>query len=266
MSKNEIKTLIIEEQLLVADKIQKELEKNGHVVTKTISPKTGVLRAKAFDFDFFVINCGENGKEGIDFIKSLSLEKDIEGLPVLFIFDEAVKLDVRLLKFNQRFEFIRLPFDPVEFKLRLDLLKGKEKSEPQSFNKNNNANTESETPQSNKVLLVEDNPLNQKVLGMFISKLGFEHDVASNGQMAVDLATENEYRYILMDIYMPGMDGTEATAIIRENEENSGRKRSKIIAITANESDESVKRCYDSGMDDYLVKPFTLEILREKLV
>lgn len=266
MSKNEIKTLIIEEKLSVAEKIQKELEKDGHVVTTTISPKTGALRAKAFDFDFFVINCGENGKEGIDFIKNLSSGKDIDNVPVLFVFDEAVKLDVRLLKFNKRFEFIRLPFDPVEFKLRLDQLKGKEKIEPQSLNKNSEPEAESETPQSNKVLLVEDNPLNQKVLGMFISKLGFEHDVASNGQMAVDLATENEYRYILMDIYMPGMDGTEATAIIRENEENSGRGRSKIIAITANESDESVKRCYDSGMDDYLVKPFTLEILREKLV
>jgi CheY-like chemotaxis protein len=173
---------------------------------------------------------------------------------------------VRLLKFNKRFDFIRLPFDPVEFKLRLDQLKGKDKNEPPYLNKNSGPKAENGAPQSNKVLLVEDNPLNQKVLGMFISKLGFEHDVASNGQMAVDLATENEYRYILMDIYMPGMDGTEATAIIRENEEISGRARSKIIAITANESDESVKRCYDSGMDDYLVKPFTLEILREKLV
>jgi DNA-binding response OmpR family regulator len=266
MSMKEIKTLIIEEQLPVVEKIQKELEKHGHVVTKTISPKTGVLRAKAFDFDFFVINCGENGKDGIDFIKSLSSEKDIDDVPVLFVFDEAVKLDVRLLKFNKRFEIIRLPFDPVEFKLRLDQLKGKEKSEPQSLNINSEPEAESDEPQTNKVLLVEDNPLNQKVLGMFISKLGFEHDVASNGQMSVDLATENEYRYILMDIYMPGMDGTEATVKIRENEEKAGRNRSKIIAITANESDESVKRCYDSGMDDYLVKPFTLEILREKLL
>ena len=266
MSKTEIKTLIIEEQLPEAEKIQKELEKHGHVVTKTISPQTGALRAKAFDFDFFVINCGENGKEGIDFIKKLSAEKEIDNVPVLFVFDEAVKVDVRLLKFNKQFEFIRLPFDPVEFKLRLDQLKNKEKSEPQPLNSNKKPAEESENTASNKVLLVEDNPLNQKVLGMFISKLGFEHDVASNGQMAVDLATENEYCYILMDIYMPGMDGTEATAIIRENEENTGRERSKIIAITANESDESVKRCYDSGMDDYLVKPFTLEILKEKLV
>jgi CheY-like chemotaxis protein len=51
----------------------------------------------------------------------------------------------------------------------------------------------------------------------------------------------------------------------RDDEETTGN-RAKIIAITANESEESVKRCYDSGMDDYLVKPFTLEILKEKLV
>lgn len=64
---------------------------------------------------------------------------------------------------------------------------------------------------------------------------------------------------------MPGMDGPEATMKIRNDEEITGN-RAKIIAITANESEESVKRCYDSGMDDYLVKPFTLEILKEKLV
>jgi CheY-like chemotaxis protein len=68
-----------------------------------------------------------------------------------------------------------------------------------------------------------------------------------------------------MDIYMPGMDGPEATMKIRANEHNKTH-RSKIIAITANESQESVKRCYDSGMDDYLVKPFTRDILKEKLV
>ncbi len=115
------------------------------------------------------------------------------------------------------------------------------------------------------MLLVEDNPLNQKVLGMFITKLGFEYDIASNGQLAVDLCKKEKYSYILMDIYMPGMDGPEATMKIRDDEETTGN-RAKIIAITANESEESVKRCYDSGMDDYLVKPFTLEILKEKLV
>ncbi|MCF8362146.1 MAG: response regulator [Prolixibacteraceae bacterium] len=148
----------------------------------------------------------------------------------------------------------------------MDQLKNKERNEAQPLNSHKEPEPESNSALANKVLLVEDNPLNQKVLGMFISKLGFEHDTASNGQMAVDLAIENHYRFILMDIYMPGMDGTEATAKIREHEEGEGLNRSKIIAITANESDESVKRCYDSGMDDYLVKPFTLEILKEKLV
>jgi CheY-like chemotaxis protein len=83
--------------------------------------------------------------------------------------------------------------------------------------------------------------------------------------MAVDMCKSNFYPFVLMDIYMPGMDGTEATEKIRVNESGSD-KRSRIIAITANESEESVKRCYDSGMDDYLVKPFTLDTLKEKLV
>jgi len=255
---------VIENQSKIAEEIKNELISQGFSVSVSGSVEMGIFRAKAYRFDLFIVNCGEDGKSGFTFASNLKKETDYNTQPFLFTINSKVKVDVRLRKFMHPFDMMRLPVDNTEFKIRLNRLlniniQGEESKEVAVEAKSK------VKPSSGKVLLVEDNPLNQKVLGMFISKLGFEFDVASNGIGAVNLCGENNYPFILMDIYMPGMDGPEATIKIRENELATGY-RSKIIAITANESEESVKRCYDSGMDDYLVKPFTLDVLKEKLV
>lgn len=261
MKKKEYKTLLVEGNVQVASKIEKELNNKGCMVSTTSSVDTALLRCKAFQFDFFVVNCGDNGKAGVDFYTKLKQSYNLKDIPFLFIFNSEVKVDLRLLKLNARFDFIKLPFDSTEIDIRLEQLFASKVSVEDT---ENDETVDDDT--SKRVLLVEDNPLNQKVLGMFITRLNFEHDVASNGQMAIDFANEKNYAFILMDIYMPGMDGIEATEKIRESEGRLNKRRAKIIAITANESDESVKRCYDSGMDDYLVKPFTLDLLKGKLV
>jgi DNA-binding response OmpR family regulator len=264
MNKKQLKVLLIEDQPKIASEIKNGLVSQGFEVSVSGSVERGILRAKAFRFDLFIVNCGNEGKNGFSFASSLKKETDYTSRPFLFTINPKVKIDVRLRKFTQPFDILRLPFDSNEFTIRLDRLLNENQSGEIKVQKS--AVTElKDSASSSRVLLVEDNPLNQKVLGMFISKLGFEYDIASNGQTAVDLSVSKVYAYILMDIYMPGMDGPEATIKIREEELKTGN-RAKIIAITANESEESVKRCYDSGMDDYLVKPFTLEILKEKLV
>lgn len=266
MEKKAYKTLLIESDIQVAHKIEKELSYRGCAVLTTFSVETALLRCKALAFDFFVVNGGDDGKAAFDFYNKLKSIQDLSDVPFLFVFNSHAKVDLRLLKLNAKFNFIKLPFDATEASIRIDELLSSEKQivETDVASEANSTAADDNTPK--RILLVEDNPLNQKVLGMFITRLNLEYDVASNGQMAVDLANESDYTYILMDIYMPGMDGTEATVKIRENEDKENKRRTKIIAITANESDESVKRCYDSGMDDYLVKPFTLELLKEKLV
>jgi len=262
--------LIVENQHKVVDDLKNELIAQGFNVSVSGSVEKALFRAKAFCFDLFIVNSGDDGKSGFNFATNIVKETKNHKFKVLFTLNPKVKVDVRLRKFNQPFDILHLPFDENEFRIRIDRLVKSENiegnSEQDSIADNKIESAEKPVAKvTGKVLLVEDNPLNQKVLGMFITKLGFEHDVASNGQASVDLCSKTNYAFILMDVYMPGMDGTEATEKIRELEVNTGH-RAKIIAITANESEESVKRCYDSGMDDYLVKPFTLEILREKLV
>lgn len=265
MDNKQLKVLLIEGKQQVAEEIKKELLEQGFVVSVSLTTENGLLRARAHQFDMFIVNSEKDGKQGLSFANSLLKLEQYKNPDFIFVFSPNVKVDVRLRKFDKSFDIIKLPFDETEFRIRINNLLNKTVNNVDQNKHEESKKADENVAHSGKVLLVEDNPLNQKVLGMFITRLGFNFDIASNGQMAVDLCTNMNYPFILMDIYMPGMDGTEATEKIRQMEEQSGY-RAKIIAITANESEESVKRCYDSGMDDYLVKPFTLEVLKEKLV
>lgn len=117
------------------------------------------------------------------------------------------------------------------------------------------------------ILVVEDNVINQKVATLLLKKEGFEVAVASNGQEAVALikAESLVYSLVLMDCMMPIMDGFTATGAIREWEQQQEKKRLPIIALTASIFAEDIEKCYESGMDDYVAKPFDKELVFEKI-
>ncbi len=117
-----------------------------------------------------------------------------------------------------------------------------------------------------RVLIAEDNVINQRVVTRMLQKLGWEWDLACDGEMAVQLAKTNQYGVILMDCQMPGADGYSASSKIREHEASNGLCRTPIIALTANVMPGDRDRCLAAGMDDYLPKPLQLEQLRATLV
>ena len=116
-----------------------------------------------------------------------------------------------------------------------------------------------------KILLVEDNKINQLVAKRFLTQFGFQSDVANDGREAVQKVEENDYNLILMDIQMPEMDGFEATQFIRLME-NQKKKEVKIVAMTASVLKEDVAGCYRAGMDDYIPKPFDPKELYNKIL
>jgi len=107
-----------------------------------------------------------------------------------------------------------------------------------------------------RILLVEDNSLNQKIAEFMLNSLGYTLDIADDGQQAVEALSRTEYDLVLMDCMMPVMDGFAATAAIRSETSKVLNRNIPIIAMTANAMNEDREKCLAAGMDDYVSKPF----------
>ena len=112
---------------------------------------------------------------------------------------------------------------------------------------------------SARLLLVEDTPVNREVATGMLDILGYSVYPVENGRLALEAVAREQFDLILMDCQMPEMDGFAATAAIRQQERQSeGRRRTPVIALTANAMEGDRTRCLAAGMDDYLAKPFTV--------
>jgi CheY-like chemotaxis protein len=117
-----------------------------------------------------------------------------------------------------------------------------------------------------RILVVEDNAVNQEVTKVMLEMMGCRAEIAKDGVEALDAVKERAYDLVLMDCQMPVLDGFEATAVIRHNE-TRGRSKARlpIVALTADAVDGDRERCLAAGMDDYLAKPFSQGELRSML-
>ena len=114
-----------------------------------------------------------------------------------------------------------------------------------------------------RILVAEDNIINQKLIGKFLEILGYEGDIVSNGDEVLKHLRKYQYDAVLMDVNMPVMDGLETTSIVRETE--GFPNDIHIIGITAGLEIKERRRCIDAGMNDFLGKPMTLNELKETL-
>lgn len=112
-----------------------------------------------------------------------------------------------------------------------------------------------------RILLAEDNAINQQLALIILTKMGYEPEVAENGKQVLDLLRQRPFDLIFMDIQMPEMDGLEATRIIRATHS----VQPLIIAMTANAAREDKEECLTEGMNDYLSKPVNIDELVQVL-
>ena len=265
MEKAENHILLIESNADLANLITASLTNTDYDVTAINVLRKGLLRAMAYSFDLIIINAKLILDDDLDLLRKMKAQPKYDKVPILFIGGVNVKIDHEIFNIAKYTDILKIPFDEEEFRLRIknlmllgQLLKGaKSIKEPEKINKQ-------EFKNKGRVLLVEDNHFNQKILGMFLNQLDYEYDLAEDGLQAIDKFEHNDYSTVLMDIIMPGMDGIEATKRIRKMEKGKDKK-AKIIAISANDSERNVKTWFNAGMDDFLTKPFTSEGLKEKI-
>jgi len=113
-----------------------------------------------------------------------------------------------------------------------------------------------------KILLVEDNPLNQKIVSFYLQKDQHEVVATITGEEALDIFKQEKFDVVLMDLMLPGIDGFETTRQIRELEKEK-QEKSVIIALTANTLDNDREKCFEQGMDEYIAKPFDMQKLND---
>ncbi|MEY4707360.1 MAG: hypothetical protein RJB58_1083 [Pseudomonadota bacterium] len=114
-----------------------------------------------------------------------------------------------------------------------------------------------------RILLAEDNPINMMLIRELLRRRGHSVVEVTTGNAAVQAMLEDTFDLLLTDIHMPGMDGIEAARAIRAGEARSGRRRTPIVALTANSLEEGKKACQQAGMDGFLTKPVNPAELEE---
>ncbi len=185
----------------------------------------------------------------------LSISKDL----VLLMRGSGIKLKSEVGK-GSTFSFV------LPFKLKRDDFATEALPDAPTAEKSDSGFEDVKVPGGGRILLVEDNPVNQKLILKTLKRQGFENiDCAANGMEALKLFRPGEHRLVFMDCQMPVMDGYAAATGLRRIERERRSKPALIAAMTANNLEEDRERCLVSGMDDYISKPFKLEDLMELL-
>ncbi len=218
-----------------------------------------ILQNHAIHFDAILVDMQMplmDGKELIRLIKSLPEKSNIPIIMLSSIGNQIVRKEC-----GDCNEILTKPVKPsILFSTLLKLINGET---PTKINKTAPANRTFD-PEMNKrhplrILLVEDNGINQKVATRILSRLGYRVDIAGNGIEALEALKRQSYNVVLMDIQMPEMDGVEATQVIRKNW--PANKQPYIIAMTANALAGDREKYLAAGMNDYVSKPVKVEEL-----
>lgn len=185
-----------------------------------------------------------------------SMRKDLEALKALYPLTRVIVCQHHLFKTNLITETVHsthtLPFLGRRFLNSLRSLDAGEVQSPTVEVKDEEVRS-----LNRRILIVEDNLMNQKIASFFLEQAGYEYLIASNGQEAVDVITQGaQFDAILMDCMMPVMDGITATRVIREWETDQQAPPLPIIALTASVLEEDIKNCFEAGMNAYLPKPY----------
>ena len=208
-------------------------------------------------FDLVLLDLHMPGMDGLMLARSIRNTREWVNLPLVMLAshrDRESMLEARRADIN---EYLLKPVSSRKLLRMLNsLLEGERPPELPRF-----APPVAKESYRGLVLVVEDNIVNQRIARMMLERLGFQVDLAANGQEAIAAHSHSKYELILMDCQMPEMDGWMASRLIRQ-EEQQRKTRTPIVALTAAVMEGDRERCVEAGMDDFLSKPVSFAELR----
>ncbi len=253
------KILILDDNKTNLIILSKQLESRGIKVVKTSNPDEAVNLVKEQHFDAAIIDMQLPETNGVEVSKAIKKLPDGKTLPLILL--SSVLADLTAGEMELFSSYVQKPVR--ETRLWNSLLKAIE-------SKNNNGKPKKAGRKLTqfsgaKVLVAEDNLINQKVILSILNKFGINPDVVGNGALAAMACEDNEYHLILMDIQMPEMDGLEATRKIIKYYTFHKKKPPVILAMTANVLGDARKNAFDAGMSGFMTKPVNAGELEKNL-
>lgn len=230
---------------------------------KTSEAAYGSLRQAAYKnlkFDYILFELDENSTDASDFLKRLKNKGEFFAeTKIILIVPFGIQKNDSTLSAFQADALLVKPFRQMQFIEAMTKYNERQKEKVKTPKQTKTS--EPLPPVTDyKILLVEDNEVNQRVALAMLKKLGYRADLAKNGLEAVNAVMQSQYDLVLMDCQMPEMDGYEATRTIRKME--NGSKHTNIIAMTANAMESDREKCLNVGMDDYISKPIKIDNLQ----
>ncbi len=257
------KILLVDDNITNLTILKKIFERLGaHAILKN-SGKEAIefLKQDANGIDCIILDCVMPELNGFDTATALFNIDSAKQVPIIMLSSSSRANDFESYKASTNIrDYILKPANPDEIHLAVSAAINQQPIALSPL-----VATESviaPAAHSMHILLVEDNPLNQKLATALLKRWGHHFDIANNGLEALEWHAKETYDLILMDLQMPMMGGYEATSIIREREKSSFIKKSIIIAMTANALEGDREQCIAHQMDDYLSKPFKIDALQ----
>ncbi|MBK1987223.1 response regulator [Sphaerospermopsis aphanizomenoides BCCUSP55] len=241
--------------------IKQQLQAYQMIVNTTDRAESFVRMLSKDDYNLIIIDWHiftVNGMNLTNDLSNLTLQK----LPLIILTDFA-NVTAKLKTHYPQISILNNPIKQSQLYLMLKEIFAEADDQDSQVMTNTTVNTVTSLHPSLRILLAEDNIVNQKVALLILKKLGHQADIAANGLEVIAALQRQNYDVILMDVQMPEMDGLETTRWICEN--LSGSQKPRIIAMTANAMTRDRQICLNAGMDDFLSKPLNLELLKQAL-
>lgn len=261
--------LLVEDNPTNQKLFYKTLTESGMVAAITASANDtistlAVTKQENRNFDFILLDMTLPDMDGLDLINNINRQNLAPHSKFVLLIPKGFVVASSASENLKQMVYVSKPTGPDE--LISGLLKVSDPSEFKRSTKTEITEPSEAQPAKQKfrILVAEDNLINQKLAKYMLSNLGHEVTLATTGKDALELSATESFDFILMDVQMPVMDGIEATKLIREREKRSDT-HIPIIALTAHAMKGDRERCLAAGMDDYISKPINYSELTESI-